>query len=340
MKIYAVDWATKKDFTVYDGKKVKHIANVDESQDKFLNGIEEGAMVNLTKGSIDYMPLPTLLLEEGGADTFKLKAFRAGFRVLTIPGKKIKDYRDSLSEEKSDEKDAELIYKFYESERGSANGKMTKGSIPFLPPSFLLFQEMDADIAEVKILFREHEDLKQTMVREKNKLFAFEKKYQLANVASNQGKKIMLSKKASIKEKEKQLIIIKAILKDKVKRFPIWNKHLADIKGVGPVIAAGLIGEIGNKTFDSKESIKHYAGIIPRSESTNFNRYLKVTLYQFLECVIKLKTPKWREMYDSIKAYYADKHVDWSKGKCNNFAKKFVESKFIAEYWRKQKELI
>ena len=340
MNIYAIDWATKKDFTVYDGKKVKHIANIEIAQDKFLDGIREGAIQGLTNGSIAAMPLPTLLLEEGGADTFKLKAFRIGFRVLTVPGKKIKDYRESLGEEKSDEKDAELIYKFYEKEGGSAKKRLTKSSNKSLPPSFRLFQELDADIAEVKILFREHEDLKQNMVREKNKLFAFGKKYQLANVASNQGKKIMSSKKASIKEKEKQLVLIKAILKDKVKRFPIWNKHLADIKGIGPVIAAGLIGEIGNKTFDTKESIKHYAGIIPRSESTNFNRYLKVILYQFLEGVIKHKTPKWREMYDSIKAYYQDKHEDWSKGKCNNFAKKFVESKFIIEYWKKQKDLI
>jgi len=340
MKIYAIDWATKKDLTVFDGKKVKSMSNTIDEFDKFLDKIGGSANRPVTISSKNRLPSPILLFEEGGADMQKLKAFRAGYEVLTVPGKKIRDYRESLGEEKSDEKDAELIYRFYEKEGGGAIKTVTKSSNPGLPSPFRLFKELDADIAEVKILFREHEDLKQTMVREKNKLFAFSNKYKLANVASNQGEKIMLSKKASIKEKEKQLEIIKLILKDKVKKFPIWKKFLKDIKGVGPVIAAGLIGEIGNKTFDSKESIKHYSGIMPRAEGHNFNRKLKVILYQFLEGVIKHKTPKWREMYDSIKAFYADKHEDWSKGKCNNFAKKFVESKFIIEYWKKQKELI
>jgi len=340
MKIYAIDWATKKDLTVYDGKKVKSIANTLDEFDKFLDMIGGSAKKEVTKGSKADLPSSILLFEEGGADMQKLKAYRASHKVLTVPGKKIRDYRVSLGEEKSDEKDAELIYKYFIKEGGSAIAILTKRSTPEVPSSFRLFHELDADIAEVKILFREHEDLKETMVREKNKLFAFSNKYKLANVASNQGEKIIFSKKASIKEKEKQLGIIKLILKDKVKKFPIWKEYLKNIKGIGPVIAAGLIGEIGNKTFDSKESIKHYSGIIPRAEGYNFNRKLKVILFQFIEGVIKHKTPKWREMYDSIKAFYADKHEDWSKGKCNNFAKKFVESKFIVEYWKKQKEII
>lgn len=342
MKIYAIDWATKKDLTVYDGKKVKSISNTIEEFDKFIDKLGGSATNIVTKSSISKQPPSILLFEEGGADMQKLKAYRAGHKVLTIPGKKIRDYRVSLGEEKSDEKDAELIYKYFMKESGgSAKSLMSKNAKISLPPSpFRLFQELDADIAEVKILFREHEDSKQNMVREKNKLFAFSNKYKLANVASNQGEKIILSKKASIKEKEKQLGIIKLILKDKVKKFPIWKKYLKDIKGIGPVIASGLIGEIGNKTFDSKESIKHYSGIMPRAEGYSFNRKLKAILFQFIEGVIKFKTPKWREMYDSIKAYYTDKHEDWSKGKCNDFAKKFVESKFIVEYWKKQKEII
>ena len=338
-KIYAIDWATKKNFTVYDGKKAKSISNTAEEFDKFLDKIGGSAISIVTKSLNKGQPSPILLFEEGGADAQKLKAYRAGMTVLTISGKKIHDYREFLNIEKSDKKDAELIYKFYVKGGGSASIRVTKSSNGTQPSPFRLFHELDADIAEVKILFREHEDLKETMVREKNKLFAFSNKYKLANVASNQGKKIIASKEVSIKEAEKQLRIIKLILENKVKKFPIWKEYLKGIKGVGPVIAAGLIGEIGNKTFDSKEGVKHYAGIIPRAEGCDFNRKLKVTLFQFVEGVIKFKTPKWREMYDSIKVFYAEKHEDWSKGKCNNFAKKFVQSKFLIEYWKKQKEL-
>ena len=112
-KIYAIDWATKKNFAVFDGKKTKSIANTIKEFDKFLDKIGGSAAGRLTKSSINSMPSPILLFEEGGADMQKLKAFRAGYEVLTIPGKKIRDYRESIGEEKTDEKDAELIYRFY-----------------------------------------------------------------------------------------------------------------------------------------------------------------------------------------------------------------------------------
>lgn len=344
--VFSFDWATKKDFVCYDSQKdeVKKISNSIDEFEKFLVSLNGKKAI--------------MLFEMGGADTLKIMAFRAGHSVLCVPGKKIKEYREAKGIEKSDEADAKLIYEYYQANNGksaenivkktsrmalplpdepnggSARNKVNQKSIIALPSPFYLFSELDAKTAELKILFRDHENLKKDMVREKLKKIAFVKKFQLANVADDRIKKILFHKDTSIIAKEKEFEHLKKILEKKVKGFDMWNNYLKNIKAVGPVIAAGLIGETGGKQFDSKESIKHYSGMITKKGNDNFNRNLKAVLYQFAEGVIKHRTPYWRELYDNIKIYYQKKHQNWRKSKVNAYAKKFIETKFIIEFWK------
>lgn len=342
MRILSFDWATKKALTVYDSKtgKLKDIPNSIEEFQKFLKKLKEPVI---------------MLIEFGGADTFKIMAFRAGHTILQVPGKKIKDYRVSKGLAKED--DARIIYDFYmENNGGGAMRKLSKSirypvssssennrgsaieelrnSTPSMPSLFYLFQEQDANIAEIKILFREHEDLKKEMVREKLRRFAFAMKFKIAQVADDRVKKMLFHKDVAIVAKEREIDQLKKVLEKKVKQFDIWENYLKDIKAVGPVIASGLIGELGSRQFDSDESLKHYAGMVPKNEFHDYNRYVKVILYQFTEGVIKHKTPIWRELYDNMKIFYAEKHADWSKGNINNYAKKFIETKFLIEFWK------
>lgn len=370
MRVLSFDWATKKALTVYDSKKnkVKSIPNSIDEFGKFLEKLDGNKI--------------TMLFEFGGGDTFKIMAFRAGHTILQVPGKKIKDYRDKLGREKSDEVDAKLIFDFFMENdgRGATKGmRNSTGEMPSpsknkngggatnvlsksirtqmpsssenkaggvglvldenpifqVPTCFYLFKEIDASISELKILFREHEDLKKDMVREKLKRIAFEMKFKIAQVADDRVKKILFNKDASIVAKERELEQIKKVLEKKVKQFDIWNKYLKEIKAVGPVIASGLIGELGGRHFDSDESLKHYAGMVAKKDFYDYNRYVKVILYQFAEGIIKHRTPKWRELYDNMRLFYAKKHADWSKGKVNNYAKKFIETKFLLEFWNK-----
>jgi len=60
MKVYAIDWATKKDLTVYDGKKVKSIANTLDEFDKFLDYIGGSAISKMTRKS-SMISLPPFL---------------------------------------------------------------------------------------------------------------------------------------------------------------------------------------------------------------------------------------------------------------------------------------
>lgn len=320
MRILSFDWATKKALTVYDSKtkRVKSIPNSIKEFQKFLEKLKEPAI---------------MLIEFGGADTFKIMAFRAGHTILQVPGKRIKDYRDSKGLAKKD--DAKIIYDFYmENGGGSANAYL-KNSMLLVPSPFYLFKESDADIAEIKILFREHEDLKKEMVREKLRRFAFAMKFKIARVADDRVKKILFHKDIAIVAKEREIDQLKKVLEKKVKRFDVWNKHYKNIKGAGPTIIAGLIGELGGRQFENDESLKHYAGMVPKNEFHDYNRYVKVVLYQFAEQAIRQRTPKWRELYDNMKVFYAEKHADWSKGKVNNYAKKFTETKFLLEFWNK-----
>ena len=319
MRIFSFDWATKKALTVFDSqaKKVKSIPNQIEEFEKFLEKIKESTI---------------MLFEFGGGDTFKIMAFRTGHTILQVPGKKIKDYRDSKGIEKSDEADAKLIYDFYIDNGGSAEGKVSKKITLYLPSSFSIFTEQDAGIAEIKILYREHENIKTSMVREKNKLFAFNLQFKIARVANDRIAKIKEQKETSIKAKEIELSTLKKIIEKKVEKFQVWQ-HYKDVKGIGTTIIAGLIGELGGRQFENGGSLKHYAGMIPRNDHHAYNRYVKVTLFQFAECIIKHRTPIWRELYDNMKIYYAEKHEDWRPGKVDAYAKKFIETKFLLEFF-------
>jgi hypothetical protein len=106
MRIFAFDWATKKALTVYDGKKVKTIPNSIDSFQEFLADFGEEKDI--------------MLFEFGGGDIFKIMAYRAGHAIMKVPGKKVKDYRDSKAEEKSDETDAKLIFDLFMDECGGS----------------------------------------------------------------------------------------------------------------------------------------------------------------------------------------------------------------------------
>lgn len=282
-------------------------------------------------------------------------AFRSGHSVLQVPGKKIKDYRDLKGIEKSDPSDAKLIYDFYIENKGEIAISILRNSavqvrLPSkknkresamaivrnsnleLPSPFYLFKESNAKIAEIKILFRSHEDIKKSVVREKNKLFAFDLQFRIARISDDRIDKIRVQKKASIAAKEKELKTLKEILKKKLEAFEIWT-HYKKLKGIGPIIMAGLIGELAGREFENNGNLKHYAGMISKADHKNYNRYVKAVLFQFAESIIIHRTPKWKNLYDSMKIYYAKKHSDWRSAKVDAYAKKFIETKFLIDFW-------
>lgn len=324
MNLLSFDWATKKTMTYYDlGKdKVKELPNRFEEFEKFI--------ISLKKPHV-------LLFEMGGADTLKLLAFRGGHTVLQTPGKKARDYRVKKGILKDDLIDPKTLYEFYIEERGGAVTKLK--TIDLVPLSFYKFTEQGSKLVSIKILFRQHEDLKKDMVREKLKLLAFRKRFELVTSNGN-ADKFIKNMQISIKAKEAQIIDLKKEMERALDGQPVWDKYLKGIKGAGPMIASGLIGELGGRQFESDESLKHYVGLIPKADLNGaYNRYVKNAIYQFVESVIKHKTPIYRKFYDDIKGYYRDKHSDWRPVKIDAYTKKVVATKFVLEFWDKYQEL-
>jgi len=184
------------------------------------------------------------------------------------------------------------------------------------------------------------------MQREKNRLIAFTRKFKIARVADDRIGKITAQKDASITAKEKEVAELKKILEKKVEDFPVWA-YYKDVKGIGPTIVAGLIGELGGREF-SRDGLRHYSGMIkkytkkighyhsvnnPDGGHASKNNHIKAILYHFAECIIKARTPKWRPLYDDMKKYYAKKHKNWRPGKVDAYAKKFIETKFLEEFY-------
>jgi len=95
MKIYAIDWATKKDLAVYDGKKVKSIANTLDEFDKFLEKIGGSAIGVQTKSSKKVVPSSKENKPGGSA---KNKLTKSSKKTLPSPHNliKIKEKKDEI----------------------------------------------------------------------------------------------------------------------------------------------------------------------------------------------------------------------------------------------------
>lgn len=306
--MYSIDWAIKKELKVYEIQKdkLKSIPATLEAFAKFLQNKK-----------------PTqFYFEEGGGDTYKLQARRAGHEIFTIPGKRIKDYRNALGLNKSDAADAVILGKFAQHH----------------PEKFYQFQELDEITARIAILFKERLDTEKTLVRTKNRLFALKLRLELINLDGHKIK-VIQRKEQVIKALEQEFSDQTKLLLREVKKHPL-NDYFENIKGVGPATAAGLIATIKRASrFDDRYSLRHYAGMVKKKGDQNFKHPLKRALYFFCTSIIKNRTPFWRELYDNTKIYYKDKHPDWRKGRIDNYAMKFVETKFLDSVYKKMREI-
>lgn len=307
---YAVDWATKKDLAITkDGKKIKFISATIEGFSKFLNSLDGSKY--------------QFYFEEGGGDSFKLLADRNSHKVFTTLGKNTDERREKLGIEKTDENDVKIIF------------DMAKDN----PELFREFALLDIITAKICVLFKIRKDTEENLVRAKNRLFALNKRLELLDLGKTKDK-LLEKEKNTIDKLNEQFILQTKALEKLVSQHPIWEIYLKDEKGIGAVVAGGLIAGIKRASkFDDKYSLRHYAGMITKKGDQTFNHQLKRTLYFFIESIIKARTPKWRELYDNMKLYYANKHSDWKKGKVDNYAKKFVETKFLDELYKKMVEV-
>jgi len=310
MKIYAIDWATKKDLAITkDGQKVKFIPATIEGFSKLLNSLDGDKY--------------KFYFEEGGGDSFKLLAKRNEHKVFTIPGKIINDKREESGIEKNDENDVKVIFDMVEND----------------PESFREFALLDIITVKICVLFKIRSDTEQNLFRAKNRLFSLNKRLELLNLGKDK-QKLIKKEKEVIENLESKFKLQTNSLGKLVEKHSLWNDYLKNEKGIGAVVASGLIAGIKRASrFENKYSLRHYAGMVKKKNDQAFNHNLKRTLYFFIEGIIKARTPGWRDLYDNMKAYYQEKHSDWKKGKIDNYARKFVQTKFLDGLYEKMVEV-
>ena len=306
--MYFVKWAIKKELKVFDlegGKSKTMTPSVGEFS-KFLDKVGKES---------------SFYFEEGGGDSYKLLAKRERHQVFTLPGVRTKECLGGLELPKTDENDAFAIKLLIEGH----------------PEGFYEFKELDVITARISIIFKERADTEKVMVATKLRLFALKNRLELVNLDGYEGEAIE-KKEAVIRALQEDFELQTKLLKAEVKKHPVWDDYLKGIKGVGPAVAGGLITGIQRASrFTDRYALRHYAGMVTKKGNQRFNHQLKRALFHFSEEVIRQNTPIWRKLYDDIKIYYGDKHPDWKKGKVNNYAKKFVQTKFLNELFEEMK---
>lgn len=112
-----------------------------------------------------------------------------------------------------------------------------------------------------------------------------------------------------------QLTLEKSIIRELKKELPQYNIYLwlRTVKGIGPVLAAGLIGWIGDiSKFPNTSHLWSYAGLAPGQhrkigEKSNWNSSLKTHCWKISESFVKTKGP-YRELYLAFKKQDFEKH--------------------------------
>jgi hypothetical protein len=165
---------------------------------------------------------------------------------------------------------------------------------------------------------------------------------------------------------EQEETFLKAIT-NQVKDFEIWKKHMADVKGCGPLMAAVVISELDPHKAKYISSFWKYAGLDTvlnqdsgeyegRSRKSHhleekayidkdgkdatrkgitFNPFLKTKLIGVLGSSFLKAGGKYREIYDNYKHRLECRPdlKDESKGKRHNMAIRYTVKRFLADLW-------
>ncbi len=307
-KRFAVDWAQKKDYQLCNLKTEK-LASLPAKPEAWLKFFKKN-------------PDSEYFLEEGGAEPFKLYAFKLGSKVFTIPGIEAKRWRDELGVKKTtDQADA-----FY-----LARLAKTRSN------SFRPFEKMDILTARIYIFFKSREKTESDMVQAKNRLWALKHQFEMFEPSPSE-QKILEDSEKLIELLGKKFKDETRVLEKMVKEHPLWSNYLSEFKGVGPACAGGIIASIKRiERFGEDKAAKYrlrsFAGMKKKKGDQNFNHTLKSALYIFAEHVERNQNPEWRRLYDQCKEFYKNRHPDWTKGHIRNWTLRWIETKFLDQLW-------
>jgi hypothetical protein len=125
--------------------------------------------------------------------------------------------------------------------------------------------------------------------------------------------------------------------------YNAWLKH---VKGIGPLLAASLLSEMGSPTkFNTVSALWSYCGLDVRDgqarrkrkgERASWNPILKSTAWKVAGSFVRTpsKTAFGRHLYDQYKQYYTERDGDeLTKGQIDSRARRRVAKDFLRCLW-------
>jgi hypothetical protein len=109
---------------------------------------------------------------------------------------------------------------------------------------------------------------------------------------------------------------IKKALKKWVEQQPIWTEWAVNVKGLGPIIIAGMVAYVDINKINSAGQLISYAGLVPgqerkRNEKIKWNPDVKKLCFNIGEVFVKSSNSFYQDIYRRRKEYEI--------GKNNNF---------------------
>jgi len=307
VQFISVDWSHTKGLTTFDGKKTRN-----ETADELIKRIAEGGKESKKRGkSSRKKRLPSLVIEQGCPLLILYKFTKAGFPVSLISDRATEDYRKEHWVEKSDEKDARIIWEL------ANNGAKLQKVAP------------DDRVLRVHDLYHQYCRYQKARVAMENMKAAHQRAFGGGESTESIDSNAPLQPPPLFSDLSPYNVAIEA-LKSREKRLLGEIERVAEhpsflqnhqIKGLGTRIRVGIMVTANPTRFKCLSAYLRYCGLVnPKDLNYRYNRHARMLYRMLADEVVRLGEPRFRPIYDKCKADIAERHPDYTKRHIHNAA--------------------
>jgi hypothetical protein len=289
MQMIAVDWSHTKELTTYDGDKLRV-----EDKKALLKRLAKsgGEESNIAAKSRIPLHSPTVILERGCPLSLIYDILQSGAEVKVISNRSTQDYRVEHNIEKTDENDAKIIWQLAHKAAQLTPVSLSDGQVMM----YSLYHQYC--------------------------------RYQKARIAMINQKKAHLRQYGDADMLPYDLAIdgLKAKESSLLKQLVKLLKSLGDvqtpsIKGLGERLWIGIFVTANPRDFKCLSAYLRFCGLTGDViESHKYNRHARMLYHLLADEIVKQRDPKFRPLYDKLKADMAVKYEGEKKFRINNAA--------------------
>jgi len=191
---------------------------------------------------------------------------------------------------------------------------------------------ISADMNELKLLTREFYAVQDHRKALSNRIGAYERL----------GLPVTYARQA-LKDIEETEAKLKGYIVAMLKHDPFYNSWLKHVKGIGPLLSASLMADLGSpERFNTIGQLWAYCGEhvvdgeAPRRKKgnkSNWNGNLRMTLFKVSSSFVKNTRSFGRQLYDQYKVYYIERDGPDPKWQPHKRAMRRVAKDFVRCLW-------